>query len=124
LLSVMQQLNASAYYPAGVSLAIHGHVHDFQAISFASNHPATFVSGNGGDNLDVALPDPFPTNVPPAPGVTVDRITHSNTFGFMLMERAGSGWTYKAYTKTGTLMATCVLANNRLNCDKAGFLAG
>jgi hypothetical protein len=124
LLSVMRQLNATAYYPAGVSLAIHGHVHDFQAISFASNHPATFVSGNGGDNLDVALPDPFPANLPPAPGVTVDRITHGNTFGFMLMERAGSGWTYKAYTKTGTLMATCALANNRLNCDKAGFLAG
>jgi 3',5'-cyclic AMP phosphodiesterase CpdA len=124
LLSVMQQVNPTAYYPAGVSLAIHGHVHDFQAISFASNHPATFVSGNGGDNLDVALPDPFPANVPPAPGVTVDRITHSNTFGFMLMERAGSGWTYKAYTKTGTLMATCALASNRLNCDKAGFLAG
>ena len=75
-------------------------------------------------NLDVALPDPFPANLPPAPGVTVDRITHGNTFGFMLMERAGSGWTYKAYTKTGTLMATCALASNRLNCDKAGFLAG
>jgi 3',5'-cyclic AMP phosphodiesterase CpdA len=124
LLSVMQQVNPAAYYPAGVSLAIHGHVHDFQAISFASNHPATFVSGNGGDNLDVALPAPFPANLPPAPGVAVDRITHGNTFGFLLMERAGSGWTYKAYTKTGTLMATCALANNRLNCDKAGFLAG
>jgi len=124
LLSVMAQLNATAYYPAGVALAIHGHVHDFQAINFASNHPATFVSGNGGDNLDVALPDPFPAGLPPAPGVTVDRIAHANTFGFMLMERVGTGWTYKAYTKTGSLMATCALANNRLNCDKAGFIAG
>ena len=29
------------YYPPNVGLAIHGHVHDFQAINFASNHPAT-----------------------------------------------------------------------------------
>jgi hypothetical protein len=124
LLSVMQQMSSTAYYPAGVSLAIHGHVHDFQAINFSSNHPATFVSGNGGDNLDAALPDPFPADLPPAPGVTVDRITHSNTFGFMLMERSGTSWTYKAYTRDGKLMATCALSNNHLNCDKVGFLAG
>jgi hypothetical protein len=106
LLSVMSQLNPTAYYPAGVALALHGHVHDFQALNFSSNHPATFVSGNGGDNLDVALPDPFPANVSPAPGVTVDRVTHSSTFGFMMMERSGSSWTYKAYTRAGKLMAT------------------
>jgi len=124
LQSVMNNLFSTAYYPAGVALALHGHVHDFQAISFASNHPATIVSGNGGDNLDVALPDPFPANVPPAPGVTLDRITHSATFGFLTMERAGAGWTYKAYTRAGKLMATCALSGTKLNCDKAGFLAG
>jgi hypothetical protein len=124
LLSVAAQVNPTAYYPAGISLALHGHVHDFQAINFSSNHPATFVSGNGGDNLDVALPDPFPANLPPAPGVTVDRITHSVTFGFMLMERTGTNWTFKAYTKAGKLMATCAQSLNKISCDKAGFLAG
>jgi hypothetical protein len=99
-------------------------VHDFQAINFASNHPATFVSGNGGDNLDVALPDPFPASLPPAPGVTLDRITHSVTFGFMVMDRAGTGWAFKAYTKKGKLMATCTQSLNKIACDKVGFLAG
>ena len=124
LLSVMQQVNSTAYYPTGIALAIHGHVHDFQALNFKSEHPATIVSGNGGDNLDVALPDPFPANLPPAPGVTLDRITHSSTFGFMMMERSGASWNYKAYTRNGTLMATCALTNKRINCDKTGFLAG
>jgi len=124
LLSVMNQLNPTAYYPAGVALAIHGHVHDFQALNFSSNHPATFVSGNGGDNLDVALPDPFPARLAPAPGVTVDRVTHSSSFGFMMMERSGTSWTYKAFTRAGKLMTTCALSNNHLNCDKTGFLAG
>jgi hypothetical protein len=124
LLSVAAQVNPAAYYPAGISLALHGHVHDFQAINFSTNHPATFVSGNGGDNLDVALPDPFPANLQPAPGVAVERITHSVTFGFMTMERSGTSWTFKAYTKAGKLMATCAQSLNKISCDKAGFLAG
>jgi hypothetical protein len=46
------------------------------------------------------------------------------TFGFMLMERANTNWTFKAYTKAGKLMATCAQSLNRISCDKVGFLAG
>lgn len=123
LLSVMQSLNATAYYPPGIQAAFHGHVHDFQAINFSSSHPATFVSGNGGDNIDPALPDPFPMSVSPAPGVTLDAVTHSTTFGFMLMERTGTAWSFKAYSKSGLVMATCAFANAKVKCDKTGFLA-
>lgn len=124
LIGVMKAQHAEAYYPDGVALAIHGHVHDFQAINFKSGHPATIVSGNGGDNLDPALPDPFPADFPPAPGVVLDRIAHSVTFGFMMMERVDAGWTYKAYARDGRLMLTCALRGKQLNCDKEGFLAG
>ena len=125
LQSVMNNLYAKAYYPSGVHIALHGHVHDFQALNFATDHPATVVSGNGGDNLDVALPDPLPAGTTPAPGVTIDRITHHNTFGFMLMERKKSpdvGWTFKAYTVAGKLLATCGQTGRALSCDKTGFL--
>ncbi|GAC1425310.1 MAG: metallophosphoesterase [Burkholderiaceae bacterium] len=123
LQSVMQSLNATAYYPPGIQAAFHGHVHDFQAINFSSSHPATFVSGNGGDNIDPALPDPFPTAVSPAPGVALDAVTHSTTFGFMLMERIGTAWSFKAYSRSGAVMATCAFANAKVKCDKTGFLA-
>ncbi|MET0518638.1 MAG: metallophosphoesterase [Burkholderiaceae bacterium] len=123
LQAVMKTLNPSAYYPAGVKIALHGHVHDFQALNFSSAHPATFVAGNGGDNLDVNLPDPFPTGATPAPGVVLDRITHTNTFGFMLMERSGTQWLYKAYTRDGKLLTTCTPSGSKISCDKTGFLA-
>jgi len=126
LQSVMSSLNAQAYYPPGIQVALHGHVHDFQAISFASNHPATIVSGNGGDNLDVALPDPLTPGAVPAPGTTIDKITHHNSFGFLLMERSpapATGWTFKAYSVAGKLMATCAQTGTTLACDKTGFLA-
>ncbi len=125
LQSVMGNLNAQAYYPSGVQVALHGHVHDFQAINFASGHPATIVSGNGGDNLDVALPDPLPAGMVPAPGTVIDKISHFNSFGFVMMERNASpatGWTFKAYSTAGKLIATCVQTGNTLSCDKTGLL--
>jgi hypothetical protein len=123
LQAVMKTLNPVAYYPEGVKIALHGHVHDFQAINFSTAHPATFVTGNGGDNVDVNLPDPFPASLTPAPGVVLDRITHTNTFGFMMMERSDSKWLYKAYTKDGKLLTTCVPTGSKIACDRTGFLA-
>lgn len=126
LQSAMASLNATAYYPAGVHVALHGHVHDFQAINFSSDHPAALVSGNGGDNLDVALPDPLPAGNTPAPGAVIDKISHHASFGFVMMERRAapaSGWTFKAYSVAGKLMATCQQTGRQLSCDKTGFLA-
>ena len=123
LLSVMNATNPTAYYPIGIKLAIHGHVHDFQAVNFSSAHPATIVSGNGGDNLDVNLPDPFPTALSPAAGALVDSIAHTSTFGFIVMDRAGASWTYKAMTRDGKLLTTCTQSGSKLVCDKTGYLA-
>jgi hypothetical protein len=124
LQSVMQSVNPTAFYPAGVKTAIHGHVHDFQAINFSSSHPATFVSGNGGDNLDVNFADPFPANISPAPGAIVDKIAHTSSFGFMVMDRQSDGtWAYKAYTRKGRLLTTCLQNGSKISCDKTGYLA-
>ncbi|RDD82855.1 serine/threonine protein phosphatase [Dyella tabacisoli] len=126
LQSVMRSLNGQAYYPQGIQVALHAHVHSFQAINFASDHPATIVSGNGGDNIEVALPDPLPTDAAPAPGTVIDKVAHHNSFGFMLMERRAapaSGWTFKAYTAAGKLLTTCVQNDRTLSCDKTGFIA-
>ena len=100
----MNSLSATAYSPPGVQVELHGHVHDFQAINFTSNHPATIVAGNAGDSLDVALPDPFPA-ISPASGVTVGSISHNNSFGFMVMDRQAApakGWLFNARKPQGT----------------------
>lgn len=126
LQSAMSSLNGQAYYPPGVTMAFHGHVHDFQAISFATNHPATIVTGNAGDNLDVALPDPLPAGAAPAPGTAIDKITHHASFGFLIMDRQAapaSGWQFKAYTVGGKLLTTCTQSGSKLVCDRTGFLA-
>ena len=122
LLSVMKTLRPLVYYPASVQLALHGHVHLFEAISFSSNHPATILSGMGGDELSTVLPDPFPLDIPPSDGVKLDSITHSNQFGFVVMDKQASTWKIGAYDVHGALQTTCILAGSKLRCDKTGLL--
>ncbi|MES1173067.1 MAG: metallophosphoesterase [Myxococcales bacterium] len=123
LLSVMSATYPVDYFPPNIGLAIHGHVHDFQGVNFSSKHPPAFVAGMGGDNLDAALPDPFPFSVSPAPGAIPDMIAHDNAFGFMTMEREGGAWKYKAYKLDGTVLTTCSISSaDKLSCTNTGYL--
>jgi hypothetical protein len=120
LLSVAGTLFGTRYFPDGVSLALHGHIHDFQAINFSSDQPATLVAGIGGDFLDVELPEPFPRMLSPASGALVESIANSARFGFVVLERQSSNWSMTAYTRDGRAMTHCVLAGQRLACDPTG----
>jgi hypothetical protein len=122
LVSVMKTLHPQSYYPTSVNLALHGHVHLFQAINFASAHPATILSGIGGDLTDKNLPDPLPANIPQAEGVTLESMVHSNEFGFVLMEKQGSRWQIQAFDRHAVLKTTCLLTGSKIHCDKTGLL--
>jgi Calcineurin-like phosphoesterase len=113
--SVMNAAYPGNYYPPNIAMAFHGHVHDFQALNFSSNHPATFVAGNGGDNLDAALPAVFNPNADlPAPNTVVNAFAYSQEFGFMVMDRVGAvgakNWKFTAYRTNGTVIAVCLMA--------------
>lgn len=123
LRSVLQTLYPDAYLPAGVALALHGHEHQLEAISFATEHPATVVAGNGGDNVMPNLPDPFPAGASPAPGVRVARIAHTNAFGFSLLERQDAQWTFSAFDVDGQRLLTCPLEGRKLRCDREGLIS-
>lgn len=115
LQSVMNAAFPGNYYPPNTGIAIHGHVHDFQALNFSSNHPATFVAGNGGDNLDSALPATFnPNSDLPAPNTVISAFAYSNEFGFMVMDRVGAvgdkNWKFTSYRTDGSIIAVCAMA--------------
>jgi hypothetical protein len=115
LQSVMTAAYGNNYYPPNIGIAVHGHVHDFQALDFGSNHPATFVAGNGGDNLDTALPATFnPNGDLPAANTVVNAFAFSQEFGFMVMDRVGTvgqkNWKFTSYRTNGTIIAVCAMA--------------
>jgi hypothetical protein len=120
LQAAMRSLSGNAYFPAGVQAALHGHVHLFQAIGFSSGHPATLVAGNGGDNLDESLPQPFPAGLSPAEGAVIAQLTQASSFGFLVMERVApvnGDWTIHAHRSDGSVLAHCALsAGKAIRC--------
>jgi hypothetical protein len=127
LLSVMYATYGTDYFPPGIGLALHGHTHIFEALNFSSHHPATIMNGNGGDNLDINLPDPFPPDAHPdgafASAVNVQEVADTSAFGFMVGDReAGGKWTFREYTRDGRLLTSCRFAGSKMSCSKVGFL--
>ncbi len=127
----MDEVNGSVYFPPGVPLALHGHVHLFQALGFDDGHPATLVAGNGGDKLDPSLPSPLPPGASPASGTHLAQATTSDAFGFLLMERASTPdkardaadgrWTITAFRRDGSEITRCAFGpDGTLACAPHG----
>ncbi len=122
LMSAMKPLNGTRYFPAGVEVALDGHVHIFEAIDFSSPQPATIVTGHGGDNLDSELPDPLPVALSSAAGVEVDFVAHSRSFGYLVMDRSPDGWILRAQRIDGSTLVVCTLTQKHLACARRGLL--
>lgn len=116
LLAAMEPLNGERYFPAGIELALHGHVHTFEAIDFVSDHPATIVAGHGGDTLDRELPPQIAASYPSAPGVQIRFAAHAHDFGYLLLERRGADWSVSARRVDGAVIAQCALHAAHLLC--------
>jgi hypothetical protein len=116
LQAALRSVNGTGYFPAGVQAAISGHVHLFQALSFSSGHPPSIVAGNGGDELDRALPSPLPVNVHPAPGVNVESFDFAGTFGYLVMDHVPGGWLIRAKKADRTTLRDCLLIGKELSC--------
>ena len=110
-------------FPTGIDLALHGHVHQFQAIRFATPHAATLIAGHGGDGLDHDVPRRLPAGFGPTEGLEIAEITHSAHFGFLLLERRGvERWRVLAYRIDGSLLTECALQGSVLECSPKGAL--
>ncbi len=135
LAPIMNAVFPNTYFPPNVNLALHGHVHDFQAIDFAPGasftNAATLVSGNAGDTLDVALPSPLAS---PDPSVSVasegdagpgSAMANSAAFGYMVLQyqSADNTWLAIEYRVDDSVRDTCILqASGHMTCASYGYL--
>ena len=121
LLNALHAVNGDALFPAGVAATLHGHVHAFEAVHFASDHPVALVSGHGGDKLDPELPDTLPARYDQAPGVVLDFAAHGRGFGYLVMDRSDAGWTLRAQALDGSVIARCTLLGRDLQCAQGAI---
>jgi hypothetical protein len=108
------------FIPTGVSTMISGHVHLWEQVSFASDHPSQFVAGFSGTEEDtIPLPGVIPPELTPAPGAVVERISSwVDGFGFMTMERIGpEEWSIHVYDKKGVSKIRCDLKGKKSACS-------
>ena len=123
LQSVMRDRHPGRLFAPGINLTLNGHVHLFEAISFKSDHPAVFVTGNAGSALSLPLPGALSAHDQPAPGAIVDEIISRADFGFLTMERAGASWVFTEWDRAGKAVLRCKLAGSGLHCAAAASVA-
>ena len=100
--------------PAGIQRIIAGHIHVFEALSFADSRAPSFVIGTGGTSLD---PQPEGS----LEGVAIGGTTVRNgsivaQFGFTTLERIGSEWITQLRGVDGTPVHTCSTAGRDIDC--------
>ncbi len=120
LQSVMAQLHGQRLFPRNVELALHGHVHLFEAVSFASDHPASIVLGNSASGADVDLPAQLPPGLMPAPGAIVDDFVSRSGFGFASLELIAQAWQLTEYDVQGRAIFKCALKDGKSRCARVG----
>jgi hypothetical protein len=87
LQSVFGALYPQRLFPDGVTVAMHGHVHLFESISFKSAHPLSLVLGNSGSANEGLLPQTLPAGAQLYPGAEVDDYAGRADYGFATLDR-------------------------------------
>lgn len=106
-------------FPDGVDVLLSGHIHLWEQLSFASDHPSQFVAGFSGTEEDkVPLPSRLPVRFSPAPGTVVGPFSSwVDGFGYMTMDRLGSGrWKVRVWNLAGKVVNTCMLTGRKSHC--------
>ena len=107
-------------FPDGVDVAMHGHLHYFEAISFKTAHPASFVLGNSASANEGAIATSLPADFQPYPGALVADYAARAEYGFATLDRVSSGsssrWLLTEYSAKGQAVFRCDIQNGKSKC--------
>jgi hypothetical protein len=122
LQSVLGALYPERLFPDNVSVAMHGHVHLFESISFKSKYPVSLVLGNSGSAIEGLVPDALPSGATLYEGAEVDDYAARAEYGFATLDRVDSGtpgnWLLTEYTINGLVVIQCAIGSGKSRCNK------
>jgi hypothetical protein len=119
LYSVMSASHPKRLYADGVDMVLNGHVHQFEALSFSSGHPAALVLGNSGSAMGWTINETAARLAQPAPGAVVETFITQPGFGFATLDRTESGWHLTEWSVEGKALKTCEITGTHLSCGDA-----
>ncbi len=122
LQSVFEAAYPERLFPEGVSVALHGHVHLFEAISFKSKHPVSLVLGNSGSANEGRVPETLPVGTELFKGAQIEDYMGRADYGFATLDRVGpherGDWRLTEYTTLGQAVIQCELSGGKSRCKK------
>lgn len=119
LRSVMAAVEPQRLFAPAVDLVLNGHVHLFEALNFASDHPATVVLGNSGSAMSGHLDAAEALGAEPAPGARITQFSTHRSYGFATLDRTQRGWTLTARDTAGTALTVCAVEGTAMQCRPA-----
>jgi hypothetical protein len=126
LQSVFGVLHPDRLFPDGVSVAMHGHVHLFESISFKSKHPVSLVLGNSGSANEGLVPDVLPPDAKLYRGAEIEDYAARSDYGFATLDRVDSGvngdWLLTEYTINGRAVIQCKISGGKSHCSSVSAL--
>ncbi len=121
LQSVFETVVPDRLFPAGVTVAMHGHVHLFEAISFQSNHPVSLVMGNSGSLNEGHAPHAIAPTDRIYKDAVVDNYASRSEYGFATLDRSvvsgQESWQLTEYTPQGQAVIRCHIQNGKSRCQ-------
>lgn len=120
LLSVFEASNRTRLFPEGIAMAMHGHLHYFEAISFKTAHPTSLVMGNSGSVNEGSIPTKVPANTEAYPGAVIADYAATAEYGFATLDRVGAtaNWVLTEYTAAGKPVLRCAIDDGKSKCAK------
>jgi hypothetical protein len=101
--------------PDGIALALAGHIHIAQVLSFADERSPQFVLGTGGTLLAGKIKRDLSGKKIAGTRVSFGRSDHR--FGFAMLEPAPQRFTATFHDAAGDRLFTCKLAPGEVACD-------
>ena len=120
LLSVFSNAYLARLFPEKVDVAMHGHLHYFEALSFKTAHPASLVMGNTASANEGAVPMRLPAGMQPYPGAVVADYMGRDDYGFVTLDRVASSrsdqWLLTEHDVMGKPVIRCRLRGSESRC--------
>jgi hypothetical protein len=120
LLSVFAAHSPQRLFPPGVTMALHGHIHLFEALSFETDHPVSLVLGNSGSQNDLVPPKTIGPSDRVYNNAVVNNYAARAEYGFATLDRVGnaqpSTWLLTEYTTQGQAVIQCRIQGGKSVC--------
>jgi hypothetical protein len=119
LLSVFQDRYSEGLFPGSVNWVMHGHIHAFESLSFASGQPASIVMGNAGSVNEGILPATLDPEFQIAKGAQVEHYASNTTYGFAILDLPDDpqdAWLLTEYDVHGQALLKCTLSQKKSLC--------